>query len=132
VVAIGIGLVLQQVLRHYLAQIQDDARTDVLGARAELAHVFQAIGIGVFGMTGFVGVAIVRACRRAAREEVFPPQGFTSWGGGARTLTGPRALWLARVGIGLGATVVVASAAGAGLSWYIAAVLRACRAGVAH
>ena len=129
--AIAIGLVLQQVLRSYLAQIQDDARTDLLGARAELARVFQAIGIVVFGTTGFVGGSILLACRRAARDEVFPPPGLSSWGGATR-VTGARARLLARIGMGLGATVVVASAAGAGLAWYIAAVLRACRAGVPH
>lgn len=131
VLAIGLGLVLQQLLRAYLADIQDEARTDLLGARAELARVFQALGIVIFGTTGFAGVSIVLACRRAARELVFPPPGLTAWGG-ARQVTGPRALLLARVGMGLGGTIVAASAAGAGLAWHIAAVLRACRAGVPH
>jgi hypothetical protein len=131
VVAVGIGLVLQQLLRTYLADIQDEARTDLVGARAELAHVFQAIGIVIFGTTGFVGVSIVLACRRAARDLVFPPPGLMAWGG-ARQVTGPRARLLAQIGTGLGATLVAASAAGAGVAWYIAAALLACRAGVPH
>jgi hypothetical protein len=131
VLAICIGLVLQQVLGAYLAHIQDEARTDLLAARAELARVFQVIGIAIFGTTGFVGGSILFACRRAARDEAFPPPGLSTWGGTTR-VTGPRARLLARIGMGLGATVVVASAAGAGLAWYIAAVLRACRAGVPH
>jgi hypothetical protein len=131
VVAIGIGLLLQQWLRAYLAALDDRSRTDLLGARAELARVFQALAVVVFGTTGLVGVSVVQACRRAARELVFPPSGLRAWRA-ARTVTGPRALQMARIGMGLGVVLIAASAAGAGLSWYMAAVLRACRAGLAH
>jgi len=131
VVAIGVGLVLQHLLRAYLADIEDESRTDLLAARAELAHVFQALGIVIFGTTGALGASIALACRRAARDQVFPPTGLAAWRR-ARPVTGLRARLLAQVGMGLGATIVAASAAGAGLAWYIAAVLRACRAGVPH
>ena len=128
--AIAVGLALHQVLSVYLAQIGEDSKTDLLGARRELARVFELLGLGVFGLTGATGVAMVLACRRAAERAEFPPPGMWSVGG-ARRVTGPRAQLLARVGMGLGAAVVAASAAGGGLAFYAASVLRACRAGVA-
>jgi hypothetical protein len=104
--AIALGLWGQSWLRDYLAQIQEYAKTDLLGARAWLARVFEIGGLLVFGSTAAVGVGVMLSSRRRP---------------GMR-----------RIGLALGVVLVAASAAGAGLSWYAAAVLRACRAGVPH
>jgi hypothetical protein len=74
---------------------------------------------------------MILACRRSLQTLEFPPSGLWSWGG-PRRVTGERARIFARVGIGLAAVLIAASAAGGGLAWYAAAVLRACRSGVPH
>jgi hypothetical protein len=130
VVAVALGLVLQQVLMAWLASIDALAKTDLLGARAQLASIFEIASVSVFGLTGAVGVTIVLSCRRSLALEQFPPPGRWSWGNRRAVVTGPRARSLAQVGIVLGVTLVLASAAGGGLMWYMAVVLRACRAGV--
>ena len=127
--AIAIGLVLQHLLTAYLERIQTLSRTNLLEARAALARVFEVAGVAVFGLTGGLGVGILLSCRRSLALEQFPPPGVWSWGS-RRVVTGPPARDLARIGMGLGITLVLASAAAGGLMWYIAAVLRACRAGV--
>jgi hypothetical protein len=128
--AIAAGLALQHVLSARLARIDALARTDLLAARAELARIFEIASVAVFGLTGTIGVMIVLSCRRSLALQQFPPPGRWSWGSARAVVTGPRARSLARVGIVLGVTLVLASAAGGGLMWYMAAVLRACRAGV--
>jgi hypothetical protein len=130
VVAVGLGLVLQNVLTARLASIDALAKTDLLAARAQLARVFEIAGVCVFGLTGAIGVMVISSSRRSLALEQFPPPGRWSWGSRRAVLTGKRARTFAQVGIGLGVTLVLASAAGGGLLWYMAAVLRACRAGV--
>jgi hypothetical protein len=129
--AIVLGLAGQHWLESYLAQIQEYAKTDLLGARAWLARVFEIGGLLLFGCTGVVGVGVLQSCRRSLVLGVFPAPGLWSWGSAVR-FTGARARTMARIGLVLGAMLVAASAAGAGLCWYAAAVLRACRAGVPH
>jgi hypothetical protein len=94
-----------------------------------LARVFQVASVVVFGLTGALGVTVTLSCRRSLAREEFPPPGLWSWGA-RRVVTGAAARRLARIGMGLGITLALASAAGGGLLWYMAAVLRACRAGV--
>lgn len=129
-VAIAGGLALQHVLAARLAEIDALSKTDMLAARAELARIFQIASVSVFGLTGALGVVVVLASRRASALQQFPPPGRLSWGSARPVVTGPRAVTCARIGIALGVTLVLASAAGGGLMWYMAAVLRACRAGV--
>lgn len=128
--AIAIGLVLQRWLTLRLAELDELAKTDLLGARAELATLLRLMAVAVFGLTGAVGASVIAACRRALALEIFPPPGRWSWGGRRRAATGPAARRLARVGIGLGASVLALSAAGGGLLWWAASVVAACRAGV--
>lgn len=128
--AVAAGLALQHVLAARLASIDALAKTDLLAARAQLALIFEVASVSVFGATGAVGVMIAFACRRSLALQQFPPPGRWSWGSAPGVVTGSRAQRLARIGIALGATLVLASAAGGGLLWYMAAVLRACRAGV--
>jgi hypothetical protein len=130
--AVAAGLALQHVLAERLASIDALSKRDMLAARAELAQLFQIASVSVFGLTGALGVTIVLASRKAVALQQFPPPGRLSWGGARAIVSGPRAVTLARVGMGLGATLVVASAAGGGLMWYMALVLRACRAGVSR
>jgi hypothetical protein len=126
---IALGLVLQGWLVGFLEQIQLRSKTDMLGARAELAGVFQWGGLLLFGLTAATGVGVVATCRRGLALGVFPPPGLWSLGG-VRQLTGPRARNALWVGIALGVLLVVTSAAAGGLAWYMGMVLRACRAGV--
>ena len=127
--AICLGLVLQHLLALRLEELDALARTDVLRARAELATLMQVIAVLVFGLTAALGVSLVVSCRRAVAEERFPPPGVWSWGA-RRVVSGAAARRLARLGVALGALLFAASAAGGGLLWYMAAVVRACRAGV--
>jgi hypothetical protein len=125
--ALGLGLVLQQLLSDRLAAIQALSRHDVVQARRELAFVLRAAAIGVFGWTGLVGVMMIACCRRAVAAGRFPPPGPWSWGA-MRVVTGARALTLARLGRALGYALVLCSLAGGSLTWYMAAQLLACRA----
>jgi hypothetical protein len=124
---VALGLAIQHVIEIRLAEIQALASHDVIRARAELAGMLRAVAIGVFGSTGALGIAIFVASGRAHREERFPPSGLWSWRS-LRVETGPRARTLARVSLGLGVALVLLSIAGAGLTWYAASVLLACRA----
>jgi hypothetical protein len=101
--AVAVGLALQDVLRTRLDAIAALADRDVLAARAELALVLRVVGTLVLGLTGGVGIAIGTSSRRRrdARE---------------------------RIGVWLGATVLVLSAVALAMTWYAAAVLAACRA----
>lgn len=102
-VAIALGLVLQDVLRARLDAIWELSQRDMLAARAELAWVFRVVGTLVFGVTGALGVAIAWSSRHARDAR-------------------------ARLGVGLGVALLLASAAGLALIWFMAAVLAACRA----
>ena len=125
--AVLLGLALQHVLRTRLDEIQSLASHDVIRARAELAGILQIVAVGVFGTTGALGVAIFLSSRRAFWEERFPPSGAWSWSA-PRVVTGPQARRMARIGMGLALVLVLASLAGATLTWYMAGVLLACRA----
>jgi hypothetical protein len=128
--AIGLGLALQQVLGGRLAEIDALAKSDVIRARAELAAILRVVAVGLFGLTGVLGVAMLASGRRALAEGRFPPSGAWSFGA-VRHSTGPRALRLARASIAAAVALVVCSLAGGALTWYIASVLLACRAGAA-
>lgn len=128
--AIALGLVLQHLVSAQLERIQTRSQTDLLGARAELASLFEVASVSVFGLTGALGVMIVIACRRSLALLEFPPPGLLSWGSRRVIATGERARHAAVLGIALGVTLVLASAAGGGLLWYMARILRVCRAGV--
>lgn len=128
--AIALGLVAQQLLSEYLWKIHELSRTDLLQARAALARVLEIASVVVFGLTGSVGVAMLRSARRSLALERFPVSDLWSWGSRRAPVTGPRALALARVGLALAIALILASCAGGALTWYMAAVLRACRAGV--
>ena len=96
--------------------------------RAKTIRVNTAsLAVAVFGATAAVGVAAIAACLKSLRLGVFPAPGTWSWAL-RHKLTGRQAVLAARVGMGLGATLVLVSAAGGGLLWYMAAVVRACRA----
>ncbi|MFI5316474.1 MAG: hypothetical protein ACHQ6T_12295 [Myxococcota bacterium] len=127
--AVAVGVALQRLLAAHLQSIQDLSRTDMLAARAELARLFELASVCVFGLTGALGVGIVLSSRRSLALLQFPPPGAWSWGS-RRVVTGLPARKMALAGVGLGVTLVLASAAGGGLLWYMATVLRACRAGV--
>ncbi len=128
--AIALGLALQHVVSAQLERIQTRSQTDLLGARAELASLLEVAGVSVFGLTGALGVMIAVACRRSLALLEFPPPGLLSWGSRRVIATGERARRAAVLGIALGVTLALTSAAGSGLLWYMARILRACRAGV--
>ncbi len=125
--ALAVGLLLQRGLAARLEAIRVLSQTDMLAARAELAFVLQVVAVAVFGSTGMLGVALIAASWRAIRLEHFPPPGAWSWRS-ARVVTGPRARRLALVSLALAAALVLCSAAGGALTWYMAAVLLACKA----
>jgi hypothetical protein len=125
--AVAAGLALQGVVAGRLAEIQALAAEDVVRARAELAGLLRVGGALLFGLTTAVGVSIAASSRRALAEGRFPPSGVWSWGA-TRVATGPQATQLARVGVGLGALLVLSSVAAGALTWHMAAVLLACRA----
>jgi hypothetical protein len=125
--AVALGLGLQSVVADRLAEIQALAGVDVVRARGELATLLRIGGALLFGLTGVTGLSIVASSRRALRAERFPPPGVWSWGA-AHIVSGPRARTYARFGVALGAVLLACSLAGGGLTWYMAAVLVACRA----
>jgi hypothetical protein len=125
--AVVAGLALQQVLRTRLDAIQDLAKTDVLTARAQLAHLLQVVGGLVFGLTTALGVTMVLGARRALALEIFPPPGVLSWGS-AHVATGEQARWRARIATVLAAAVIACSLIGLGMMLYMAQRLLACRA----
>jgi hypothetical protein len=125
--AVAAGLFLQRALARELDAIRLLAETDVLAARAQLAAWLQLGGAALFALTGAVGVAVVLSSRRAIAAGRFPPPGLWSWGA-ARVVTGDAARRMGRIGIALGAALVLCSAAAAALTWTMGAVLLACRA----
>jgi hypothetical protein len=127
--AVTAGLVLHAVLAARLDAIQALSQTDLLAARASLAQILEVTAVGLFGATGALGVAIVLACRKSLALLHTPAPGRLSWGA-RKAVTGPPARRRARIGMALGIALVLASAAAGGLTWYMAVVLRACRAGV--
>jgi hypothetical protein len=130
VFAIGLGLVAHHFLSEYLWQLEELSETDVLQARASLAFVLEIASVVVFGMTGSIGISLALSMRRSLQQERFPVSDIWSWGSRRPVVTGPRSRSLARFGLALAITLILASIAGGALTWYMAAVLRACRAGV--
>jgi hypothetical protein len=126
--AVAAGLALQQVVAARLEAIQALSETDVVAARAALARVFQVAAIGIAGGVGGLGVAIALSSRRALAEGRFPPTGALAFGRGRAPLSGPPALRLARIGVGLGAALALLSLAAGGMLWWMARVLLLCRA----
>lgn len=124
---VALGLALQSVVSAHLESIQALARHDAVQARAELAFLLRAVAIGVFGLTGALGVVMIASCRRAIEAGRYPPPGAWSFGSQG-VVTGPRALLLARVNMALAVTLIACSLAGGALTWYAAARLLACRA----
>jgi len=124
--AIAVGLALQQVLSERLAAILAHAEYDKVAARAELATLIRGTITAACGLTAALGLWIAIACRHAAEATAFPPPGLFSIG--ARTVSGPRARTLTRIGFWLGGTLLVVSLAAIALAWYAGAVLLACRA----
>jgi hypothetical protein len=125
--AVLAGLVLQHFLRLRLDAIVAHSRTDMLGARAELAVLIRAAGLVVFGMTGGLGALIAASCRSPRTAERFPPPGVLAIGA-RRVVTGPAARTFTGIGLAIGLLLLGASLAGAGLVWYMGSVLLACRA----
>jgi len=128
--AVAVGLFLERRLEARLQELDalgHRSYADLLIARKELARLLQRLAVAVFGATAAVGVAAIAACLKSLRLGVFPAPGTWSWAL-RHKLTGRQAVLAARVGMGLGATLVLVSAAGGGLLWYMAAVVRACRA----
>jgi hypothetical protein len=128
--AVAVGLVAQQLVVAHLVRIEELSRIDMLQARADLALVLEIASVAVFGMTGSVGVSLLITLRRSLALEQFPPPGMWSWGTARRTVTGRAARVYARFGMVLAIVLILASCAGGALTWYMASVLRACRAGV--
>lgn len=125
--AVALGLLLQGVLTARLEALEELAKRDVLAARATLAAWLRIGGAALFGSTGAVGISIGFSSCRAIGEGRFPPSGIWSFGA-ARVVEGPQARTFGSIGIALGALLFLASAAAAALTWYMAAVLLACRA----
>jgi hypothetical protein len=126
--AVVLGLCVQQWLAARLGVIQDLATTDIFAARRDLAFLLQIAAVSLAGIVGGLGIAILAASRRAIATERFPPTGWLGWGSAREVVTGPRARRLARASMVLGALLVVCSAAGAGLMWWMARALLLCRA----
>jgi hypothetical protein len=126
--AVALGLALQRVVEARLAEIGALAESDVIRARAELAGILRFVAVGLFGGTGALGVALFAAGRRGLAEGCFPPPGIWAWGA-VRRATGAPARRLARAALAAAAALVVCSLAGGALTWHIASVLLACRAG---
>lgn len=125
--AVAIGLALQAPLTRYLESLQALAATDPMRARAALAQLFRFPMLGLFAVTGGLGVHLVATSRRALRLGVFPPPGRSS-GGAPRRFEGDAARRVARFLLVLAALLIAASLAGAYVSWQIAERLIACRA----
>jgi hypothetical protein len=125
--ALALGLVFQHLLGARLDAILERSKVDMLAARAELAWLIRGVGVGVFGLTGGLGVVMTHSCRSPGTAERFPPPGLMSLGA-RHVVTGPTARLMTGVGLGLGLVLLFASLAGAALVWYMGAVLLACRA----
>jgi hypothetical protein len=126
--AVALGLALQGVLTARLEAIAALTDSDVVAARRDLAFLMRAIALPVLALTAGLGMVIALSCRHALAEGRFPPTGARAWGRTARTMTGPPARRVARLGIGLGATLFVCSVAAGGLLWWMTYVLLLCRA----
>jgi hypothetical protein len=129
VAAMVLGLVLNHFVQRHLAALQVLAETDAIAARARLATEIRIGGLGLFALTGLLGVSLIATARRGARELRFPPTGLWGWGA-TRIVTGPAARRLAVVGVILGTLLIACSLAGAAVSWRMGTVLLACRAGL--
>jgi hypothetical protein len=127
--AVMIGLGLNHVTQGHLATLEVLAAVDPIAARRQLAIEIRLGGLGLFALLCGLGVSLVPASLRAAREERFPPRGLWGWGA-TRIMTGPAARRAANVGVVLGVFLAACSIAGGWLSWEMGARLLACRAGV--
>jgi hypothetical protein len=125
--ALACGIALQAPVTRYLESLQALAATDPAQARAELAAIFRFPMLGLFAATGALGVHLFAASRRARQLGIFPPPGRL-FAGSTRRFEGDAARRVARFLIAISAVLVVASLAGAFVSWQIAEQLIACRA----
>ncbi len=130
VAAVVLGLVAHYLLTAHLLRIQELSQTDLLQARAALARVLEVASVVVFGLTGSIGVSLLVSMRKSLAQQRFPASDLWSWGSRRQAVTGPRSRALARFGMALAIALILASCAGGALTWYVASVLRACRAGV--
>jgi hypothetical protein len=131
-VLVGAAVVGWGLARGVAARVEDIqsvAQHDLIAARAELARLLQRCAVAGLGATALFGAAIAHAGWRSLALSQFPPPGVWAWGA-PRIATGPSAHRLARTGLVLGILLLLLSAAAAGLLWYMAEVLLACRAGV--
>jgi hypothetical protein len=127
--AIALGLALQGVVGARLAEIQELAERDVVAARQQLGAILRVVAIGLFGGLTALGGWMAWASWRSLADGVFPPRG--AWGfGSAGRLEGAAARRAAGAMLGLAIALAVLSLVGGGLTWYMAATLIACRAGV--
>jgi hypothetical protein len=127
-VAVALGMALHLVAAERLQEIATLAERDPMTARAELAAILHVVAVGLFGLTGTIGLVLGVACRRAVALDRFPPPG--AWGlGDARVWTGPAARRIAMVMGALALLLVLCSVAGAAITWVMAERLLACRAG---
>jgi len=127
--AVLLGLVLNHFVQRHLETLQALAVDDPIAARRQLAWEIRIGGLGLFAVVFALGVSLIPAALRAAREERFPPPGMWSVGA-ARVTTGPAARIAAFVVAVLGALLIVCATAGGWLSWEMGTRLIACRAGV--
>jgi len=127
VVAIGVGLLLQLLLRHHLADLQARAADDPIAARAQLAGEVRVGGLALFGLTALLGVAWTATAIQGWRVRRFPPSRSWLWGGN-RIFTGVQARWVAAFGVVLGTALVACSVAGASITLEMVTRLLTCRA----
>jgi len=125
--AIAIGLVLQLLLRRHLADLQLQAASDPIAARAQLAGELRIGGLALFGLTALLGGAWTVTAIQGWRLGRFPPRSSWLWSR-TRVFTGPAARWVAIVGAVLGVTLIGCSLAGMALTLEMATRLLACRA----
>jgi hypothetical protein len=125
--ALALGGVAYVAMGHYLESLQALAQYDKLAARAKLATLIRAMALGLFPMTGAIGVVIVNTCRQSFAAGRFPPPGSRVFPA-ARSFTGVAARRLAFAMLVLGIALVLCSVAAAALSWVMADQLLACRA----
>jgi hypothetical protein len=126
-VAFALGGVAYLGMEDYLTSLQALAEHDVIAARAKLATVFRAMALGLFPLTGGLGVFLAFACRRSFELGRFPPPG--AWGfGTARVFQGVAARRIAFGMLVVAIALVLCSIAGSALAWVMADRLLACRA----
>jgi len=128
--AVALGIAAHLATADQLAALASLAQRDPMAARAKLAVVFRVVAVGLFGLTGTLGLVLSFACRRSLAVGRFPPPGAWGFGSGGRVWTGAPARRIALFMAVLAVLLVLCSIAGSALSWYMAERLLACRAGV--